>query len=376
MRTTASYNLFPDAPSERAMARARWLAREGRVNDAEAAYREVLAEHSEMKACWAEYFELLRGQRRSADALNVAHAAKARFPDSGFPLALVGAALIELGQFREALATLEQAVERDPNLGLVWHELGYAAFRLGDRNRALLALDRAFALDPHTETLKLRGRILRDAGRFAAAEVAFEGAAEAAEHDEQRDEARREVVATRRYAFYAPRRPDDLSPAERWFAETGAIVLTPAPGPVPPSDEVLVTAFLELAEDRGWGFEQLIVCGPSLPCWNALAEGLGVPPVSAEAAVTGAVSLVAAIRPLPGDPSWESATRPVAAEDHGLVFVLEHSADSPGRTGADVVGVLLDGGQRPPRMPDVAHAVSEAQHPSARVAGRRLSGEG
>ena len=376
MRTTASYNLFPDVPSERVMARARWLAREGRVHDAEAAYREVLAEHSEMKACWAEYFELLRGQRRAADALQVAHAAQARFPDSGFPLALVGAALIELDKFGEALATLEQAVERDPNLGLVWHELGYAAFRLGDRNRALLALDRAFALDPHTETLKLRGRILRDAGRFAAAEVAFEGAAEAAEHDEQREEAQREVVATRRYAFYAPRRPEDLSPAERWFAETGAVVLTPAPGPVPPSDEVLVRAFLELAEDRGWRFEQLIVCGPSLPSWNTLAEGMGIPLVSAEAADSSAVSLVAAIRPLSGDPAWDAATRGVLLENRGLVFVLEHPGDWAGRAGADVIGVLLDGGQRRARMPDVAHAVSEAQHPSARMAGRRLAEEG
>src|SRR5439155_866194 len=124
----------------------------------------------------------------------------------------------------------EQAVEFDPDLGLVWHELGYAAYRLGDPNRALLALDRAFALEPHTETLRLRGRILRDAGRYQAAEVAYEGAAQAAEHREQRVAAEREIAATRRYAFYAPRRPDGLTPAERWFAETGTGVLADAAG--------------------------------------------------------------------------------------------------------------------------------------------------
>src|SRR5438876_10218697 len=48
MRTTASYELFPDAPSERAMARARYLVREGRVADAEKAYRQLLAEHPEL----------------------------------------------------------------------------------------------------------------------------------------------------------------------------------------------------------------------------------------------------------------------------------------------------------------------------------------
>src|SRR6266571_3426515 len=116
MRTTASYDLFPDAPSERAMARARYLAREGRVADAEKAYRDVLREHPDLKSCWAECFELLRSHGRTEDALRM----------------------------------LERALEFDPDLAVVWHELGYAAFRLGDRNRALLALDRAFALEPHT----------------------------------------------------------------------------------------------------------------------------------------------------------------------------------------------------------------------------------
>src|SRR6266571_3922137 len=169
MRTTASYELFPDAPSERAMARARYLVREGRVADAEKAYRDLLAEHPDLKPGWAECFELLRSQGRTEDALRFAEAARAQFGDSAFSLALKGAALIELTRYRDALATLEQAVEFDPDLALVWHELGYAAFRLGDRNRALLALDRAFALEPHTETLRLRGRILRDAGRYHAA---------------------------------------------------------------------------------------------------------------------------------------------------------------------------------------------------------------
>src|SRR2546429_607815 len=185
----------------------------------------LLAEHPDLKPGWAECFELLRGQGRTEDALRLAEAARAQFGDSAFSLALKGAALIELTRYRDALATLEQAVEFDPDLALVWHELGYAAFRLGDRNRALLALDRAFALEPHTETLRLRGRILRDAGRYQAAEVAYEGAAQAAEHAEQRAAAEREIAATRRYAFYAPRRPDGLTPAERWFAETGTVVL-------------------------------------------------------------------------------------------------------------------------------------------------------
>src|SRR3989442_12455828 len=118
MRTTASYELFPDAPSERAMARARYLAREGRIADAEKAYREVLGVHPDLKPCWAECFELLRSQGRREDALHLAEGARAQFGDAAFPLALKGAE-IELERYREAIATLEQAVESDPDLALV-----------------------------------------------------------------------------------------------------------------------------------------------------------------------------------------------------------------------------------------------------------------
>src|SRR3989441_1598354 len=270
MRTTASFDLFPDAPSERAMARARWLAREGRVADAEAAYRYVLTTHPDLKPCWAEYFELLRRDGRSGDALKLSDDARHHFGETAFLLALQGAALIELERYRDALAVLERAVESDPDLALVWHELGYAAYRIGDPNRALLALDRAFALEPHTETLQLRGRILREAGRYQAAEVAFEGAAQAAEHGAQREEAEHEILATRRFGFYAPRRPDDLSADERWFAETGAVVLARDPAPDPPADEALVQAFLEIARDAGWRFTQVVAVGPPLPVWTAL----------------------------------------------------------------------------------------------------------
>ncbi len=268
MRTTASYELFPDARSERALARARWLAREGRTRDAESAYDDLLAAKPELKACWAEYFELLRSSGRGAEALRLADRARATFGETGFSLSLRGAALTELGRYPEALAELDRAVEVDPDLALVWHELGYAAHKLGDPNRALLALDRAFALEPHTDTLKLRGQVLREAGRYQAAEVAFEGAAQAAEHAEQRVDAEREIATTRRYAFYAPRRPDDLTAAERWFADTGSIVLASTPGPVAPSDETIVATFAEVAANCDWHFGQVILLGPEFPASN------------------------------------------------------------------------------------------------------------
>src|SRR6266571_2727985 len=336
MRTTASYDLFPDAPSERAMARARYLAREGRIADAEKAYRDVLAEHPDLKSCWAECFELLRAQGRADDALRLAEGARAQFGDTAFALALKGGALIELERYREALGVLEQAHESDPDLAVVWHELGYAAFRLGDRNRALLALDRAFALEPHTETLQLRGRILRDAGRYQAAEVAYEGAAQAAEHREQREAAEREIAATQRYAFYAPRRPDELTLAERWFADTGTVVLAPDEARDAPDDATLAGAFLDLARDSGWRF------GP-------LVARTGFDPRTCP--------LVVAQRPQPADAGWATVTSAVSEHASGLVFVLEHPAEAPAEVpDADVIGVLTDRGGRRARRTNVPHA--------------------
>jgi hypothetical protein len=51
--------------------------------------------------------------------------------------------------------------------------------------------------------------------------------------------------------------------------------------------------------------------------------------------------------------------------------VLEHPGEL-GPAAADVIGVLTDGGERRRRMPNTARALSEAQHPVARVSGRRL----
>src|SRR5207249_45151 len=217
-----------------------------------------------------------------------------------------------------------------------------------------------------------RLRVPRDAGRYQAAEVAYEGAAQAAEHAEQREAAEREILVTRRYAFYAPRRPEDLAPAERWFAETGSVVLAAAAGGDVPDDATLVQAFLDLASDSGWRFGQVVTVGPALPAWQALAEELRLPLSGRAAFDPEAVPLVVAQRPLPGDAGWSALPSAVARGGAGLVFVLEQAAEDTAVTGADVIGVLSDAGRRHARGINVAHALSEAQHPAARWAGRRL----
>src|SRR5712664_4721313 len=372
MRTTASYDLFPDARSERALARARWLAREGRTRDAETAYDELLAAKPDLKAGWAEYFEVLRTSGRREEALRLADRARATFGETGFSFTLRGAALTELGRYPEALAELDRAVEADPDLALVWHELGYAAYKLGDRNRALLALDRAFALEPHTDTLRLRGQVLREAGRYQAAEVAFEGAAQAAEHAEQRADAEHEIATTRRYGLFAPRRPDDLTAAERWFADTGSVVLASTPGPVAPGAATIVATFAEVAANADWRFGQVILLGPEFPACSDLADRMGAPLVTPSAFDPAACPLIVGLRPLVADKLWTAIVGRLANESIGLVLTLEHPADAQAAVTADVMGVLTDAGTRRERAPNPVQAVNDARHPGARLAGRRL----
>jgi len=372
MRTTASYDLFPDARDERALARARWLAREGRMKDAQGAYEDLLTTKPGLKASWAEYFELLRASGLKEEALKLAERGRAVFGETGFSYTLMGAALTELGRYPEALAELERAVEADPDLALVWHELGYAAYKIGDRNRALLALDRAFALEPHADTLRLRGQILREAGRYQAAEVAFEGAAQAAEHQEQRHEAERQILATRRYASYGSRRPEDLTAAERWFADTGTVLLAATPGPVAPSDETLVATFAEVAAGADWHFGQVILLGPEFPARNDLAYRLGAPLVTPSAFDPAVRPLIVALRPLLDDKTWTGIVGRLADQETGLVLTMEHPAEDWAGTTVDVAGVLTDAGTRRERAPNPAQALAEALNPSSRLAGRRL----
>ncbi len=128
---------------------------------------------------------------------------------------------------------------------------------------------------------------------------------------------------------------------------------------------------MDLARDSRWQFGQVVTLGPALPAWRTLADGLRAPLVARTAFDAAALPLVVAQRPLPGDAGW-SELPPAVARGGGLVFVLEHGADAPAVSGADVIGVLSDAGRRWARRINVAHALSEAQHPAARVAGRRL----
>jgi hypothetical protein len=225
-----------------------------------------------------------------------------------------------------------------------------------------MALDRAFALEPHGGTLHLRGRVLRQAGRYLAAEVAFEGAAQTAEFPAQRQAAEREIRRTRRYAAFAGCRPDTLPLNRRWFAETGAVPLTGADG-APASDAEILAAFTQLAGDCEWRFS-VLVAADGWEGWAELAKRLGIP-------ITGRIPPEVEVIPLvaaraPGVlPDWADLVHTPADVGRGLSLVLEQPVEA---LPADVVGAV-PGGRG---AVDLSLALEASRHPEGRLVDRVL----
>ncbi len=344
MRLTSSYAVFRADPGEQDLAKARWHGREGRAEAAEREYRAALQRNPDLTTGWMELFELLRRDARHAEALAAAEAAAAHFgPEAAVPLALKGAALAELGRTREAVSALEGALERDGNLALAWHELAYAAHRVGEYSRALLALDRAFALEPHTDSLMLRGGILRDAGQFEAALVAFEGAFQSAEHEPQRHEAEREMAATRRAAALGGggKRPRQFSRRERVFASSGAALLDAGEDDardLPTLLALCLAAFTPLVRAVEW--KPAAVAGLSVAdgqLARAIAVALGVD-TSPLAALDPADRPLVVATFLQGGEDWARQRERLGRWRSGTTFAL---VQAPGvAEAADVVGTI------------------------------------
>jgi hypothetical protein len=299
---------------------------------------------------------------------------------------LRGAALTELGRTREALRALEAALERDGDLALAWHELAYAAFRVGEYSRALLALDRAFALEPHTDSLILRGRILREAGQYEAAEVAFEAAQQASEHDVPQRDAEREIAATRRAASLGGKRPRQFTVRETIFVESGSVVLEPE------ADDTEMAAALARAIAGLWalvrqlGWRPAAVAGAQ-PGDAALATAASR---AVGADVVAAAALDPADRPLVvsvinhGSEEWAKQVGRLARWRAGATLAL---VQLPGvREPADLVGMIrsmaaeaahrataaaLELSAAPPDIAEAALLAASAQAPW-----RRRSGQG
>jgi tetratricopeptide (TPR) repeat protein len=363
MYSTNQFRVFPANPTDRLLSRPRRLLQEGRIAESEMMYRELLAAHPELAPAYVEYFTLLRSAARHDEALRLAEQAALHPGMSAIGGALRGAALVELGRYREGLQALDEAAQQEPDLSLVWHETGYAAWRLGELSRALMALDRAFALEPHGSTLLLRGRVLRQAGRYLAAEVSFEGAAQAAEFAPQRVEAEREIQVTRRHAAFPNSKPDKLPRPRRWFAETGAVPLTGSDGAAA-SEAELAAALAQLSAELEWEFDLLLALD-GWKGWYDLAEQLHLP-VAAEFPSNSQVTPLVVLRRATAVPAWADTVDRMSRSGRGLSFALHQDPLAPA---ADVCGDLGDYAAGPV---DLGFATEAALHPEGLLHNREL----
>lgn len=358
MFTTAQYRAFGARPEDRELAKPRQLLREGNAAAALAAYRELVTRRPEHLQAWREYFDLLRARGRHADALALADEARRSLGPVPAVAALRGAALVELGRTREGLRELQAAADADPDLALTWHEMGAAAWRLGESAFALFALDRAFALEPSSRTLYLRGEVLQSAGQFAAAEVAFTAAAEAAEFPTQQDDALRQIAVTRRHAAF-PCVPARLGPAQRWFARTGSVILAGAGGRA--GDTELVLDLVRLIRAAGWAFTS-VVTADHWSGWQALAAELRLPLTRKLQPGFEIAPLLVGVHPVKRWVAWHENLATAAL---GLSFLLEQPADGPA---AGMAGRL----EGHPGTSDPAENLRLARHPDAVPARHRL----
>jgi len=341
------------------MARARYLVREGRVADAEKAYRDLLAEHPDLKP-GGRSARAAAPSGRAEDALRARRGRTRPVGDAAFSLALKGAALIELTRYRKPSprwSRRSSSIRISRSCGTS----GYARFRAGDRNRAC-SRSTGRCLEPHTETL--RGT--------------------------RTDSARRRALPGGGSRVRGGRRRPSTRSNARGGAERsrqrGASFLRPAPaGRTDPAsagssprchlrrrhspldDASLAAASVDLARDSGWRFGQIVALN-RLGAWRTHGGRAGAP------------SSCAPVHPAACPWSWPSAPSPrqwmstltaaVAEHATGSGVVLGNLPSRPPRD-ADVIGVLADAadgghGRRtsPPAVRSAASAGPPGNRPS------------
>ena len=156
----------PQAPSATRLAEAMRLHQQGALDQAERAYRAVLAEEPrQADACRFLGFLLQeRGRLREAAAM-LASAIGAR-PEDAPALARLAAVLNGLGRPAEALETAARALALEPDSVDALNARGGALVRLGRLGEAVAAYDAVLAGQPlNVPALVNRGAALRDLGR-------------------------------------------------------------------------------------------------------------------------------------------------------------------------------------------------------------------
>jgi tetratricopeptide (TPR) repeat protein len=153
------------------------LHQQGRIGEAEACYREVLATQP-------AHFDSLHllgvaalQSRQFARAAELIGAAVAVDPRQAAAHNNLGNALDSLNRPEEAIASFDKAIALQPRDAEAWNNRGAAFRRLGQAQAAIESYDRAIALQPgHAQAWYNRGNALRLLGRLQAALDSYQAA--------------------------------------------------------------------------------------------------------------------------------------------------------------------------------------------------------
>ena len=107
-----------------------------------------------------------------------------QYAQRGDLLAALGECQLQMGQYREARATLESATQKDMSSAGVWLSLAKAAMQLNDPKRAELSLKKSLAIEPdNSEAHLMLGYMHLRQNRFAQALPAFRKASALDQND-------------------------------------------------------------------------------------------------------------------------------------------------------------------------------------------------
>ena len=160
-----------------ALAQAFALQQSGRLDEAEAAYANVLASDPANAAALTNAGALALARSDVAVAVARFQRATELAPKQAFAYNNLGFALIRAGRDAEALAELERAVTLQPDYAQAHNNRGIALVRLARRAEAIQAFERALAIEPsYTEAAINLGEQANRDGQPARAAAAFDRA--------------------------------------------------------------------------------------------------------------------------------------------------------------------------------------------------------
>ncbi len=159
--------------------RGTWLARNGSLDEAIAAFREALAlEPGYVDALYNLGVTLL-DKGELGEAIETLQRATAESPNHGLAQRSLGIALSKSGQLIEAAASLDRAVALLPNDVFALRHLARVLLDSGEVDRAINATRKAVAITPNDAGLQQElGFALRQAGQLAEAATALQRSVE------------------------------------------------------------------------------------------------------------------------------------------------------------------------------------------------------